>query len=160
VLATALKSAVGVNRAILTLRYDFRSSPIRGQCPGRSACLKGANSGLSRYKKSRSTNGDILVVPASNIMRILLLVFQATPKSHQDDTVFRSSRGWWIFASGPVDQARQAEATERGSFIDLMFPIPFKSLLKYLRRWSLVNFGKLLERKRGGYTHNIGINGL
>ena len=43
---------------------------------------------------------------------------------------------------------------------DLMLPISFKPLLKYLRRCSLVNFGKLLERKRGGYTHNIGINGL
>jgi hypothetical protein len=31
--------------------------------------------------------------------------------------------------------------------IDLMLPIPLKSLLKYLRRCSLVNFGKLLERK-------------
>ena len=41
-----------------------------------------------------------------------------------------------------------------------MLPIPFKSLFKYLRRGSLVNFGKLVEGKRGGYTHNIGINGL
>ena len=45
-------------------------------------------------------------------------------------------------------------------FIDLMLPISFKPLLKYLCRYSLVNYGKLLERKRGGYTHNIGINGL
>ena len=60
----------------------------------------------------------------------------------------------------------QKATSERGatpkvaSFIDLMFPISFKPLLKYLRRCSLVNFGKLLERKRGGYTHNIGINGF
>jgi Reverse transcriptase (RNA-dependent DNA polymerase) len=53
-------------------------------------------------------------------------------------------------------------APRRGvaSFIDLMLPISFKPLLKYLRRCSLVNFGKLLERKRGDYTHNIGIDGL
>jgi hypothetical protein len=43
-------------------------------------------------------------------MRILLLVFQATPKSHQDDTVFRSAAPGGYSASGPVDQARQAEA--------------------------------------------------
>ena len=45
-------------------------------------------------------------------------------------------------------------------FINLMLPISFKPLLKYLRRWSLVSFGKLLERKRVGHTHNIGIDGL
>jgi hypothetical protein len=45
-------------------------------------------------------------------------------------------------------------------FIDLMLPISFKPLLKYLRRCSLVNFGKLLEGKRVGHTQNIEINGL
>jgi len=45
-------------------------------------------------------------------------------------------------------------------FIDLVLPIPFEPLLKYLRRCSLVNFGKILEGKRTGHTQNIGINGL
>ena len=31
--------------------------------------------------------------------------------------------------------------------IDLMLPIPFELLLEYLRRCSLVNFGKLIEGK-------------
>jgi hypothetical protein len=95
-------------------------------------------------------------------MRILFLVFQATPKSQPDDPVFRSAAPGGYSAGGPVDQAGQAEARRdlNGRFIDLMLPISFKPLLKYLRRCSLVNFGKLLERKRGGYTHNIGINSL
>jgi hypothetical protein len=50
-----------------------------------------------------------------------------------------------------VDQtAGQAEARRDlnvACFIDLVLPIPFESLLKYLRRCSLVNFGKLLEGK-------------
>ena len=96
-------------------------------------------------------------------MRILFLVFQATPKSYVDDPVFRSSAPGRCSA-GLVDQAvGQAEVRrdlDVARFIDLMLPISFKPLLKYLRQYSLVNYGKLLERKRGGYTHNIGINGL
>jgi hypothetical protein len=65
---------------------------------------------------------------------------------------------------GSVDQAAgQPEARcdlNVARLIDLMLPISFKPLLKYLRRCSLVNFGKFLERKRDGYAHNIGINGL
>jgi hypothetical protein len=115
-------------------------------------------------KKSWRINGDSLVVPASDTMRILFLVFQVTPNSHQDDTVFRSAALGRYSAGGSVDQAAgQAEARRDlnlARFNDLMLPISFKPLLKYLRRCSPVNFGKLLERKRGGYTHNIGINGL
>jgi hypothetical protein len=40
------------------------------------------------------------------------------------------------------------------------FPIPFKSLLKYLHRCSLADSGKILEGNRVGHTQNIGINGL
>jgi hypothetical protein len=59
--------------------------------------------------------------------------------------------------------AGQAEARRDlnvARFFVLMLPIPFKPLLKYLRRSSLVNFGKLLEGKRISHTHNIRINGL
>jgi hypothetical protein len=96
-------------------------------------------------------------------MGILFLVFQATPKSYLDDPVFQSAAPGG-YSAGLVDQAvGQAEVRrdlDVARFIDLMLPISFKPLLKYLRRYSLVNCGKLLERKRGGYTHNIGINGL
>jgi hypothetical protein len=57
-------------------------------------------------------------------------------------------------------QAETPRDLNMARFIDLMLPISFKPLLKYLRRYCLVNYGKPLERKRGGYTHNIGINGL
>ena len=95
-------------------------------------------------------------------MRILLLVFQATPKSHQDDTVFRSAvAGGYSLVGRSIKPAKPKPARPNvARFIDLMFPIPFKSLLKYLRRCSLVNFSKLLERKRVGHTQDIGINGL
>ena len=66
-------------------------------------------------------------------------------------------------ASGIRLVAGQAEARRDlnvARSFDLMLPIPFKPLLKYLRRGSLVNFGKLLEGKRGGHTHDIRINGL
>jgi hypothetical protein len=112
-------------------------------------------------KKWWRINGDAPVVRAFDIMRILFLVFQATPKSYQDDPVFQSR---WIFGSWQVDQtADQAEVRRDlnvARFIDLMLPISFKPLLKYLRRCSLVNFGKLLEGKRVGHTYNVGINGL
>src|SRR5229473_8337028 len=90
------------------------------------------------------------------------LVFQATPKSHQDDTVFRSAvAGGYSLVGRSIKPAKPKPARPNvARFIDLMFPIPFKSLLKYLRRCSLVNFSKLLERKRVGHTQNIGINGL
>ena len=96
-------------------------------------------------------------------MGILFLVFQATPKSHLDDPVFQSAAPGG-YSAGLVDQAVGQAEVRRGldvaRFIDLMLPISFKPLLKYLRRYSLANYGKLLERKRGGYTHNIGINVL
>src|ERR1700682_4789816 len=88
----------------------FRFALELGHCSMQSALRICAISRLSRYKKSWKANRETLVVPASNIMRILLLVFQATPKSHQDDTVFRSAAPGGYSASGPVDQARQAEA--------------------------------------------------
>jgi hypothetical protein len=59
--------------------------------------------------------------------------------------------------------AAQAEARRDlnvARFFDLMLPTPFKPLLKYLRRGSLVNFGKLLEGKRVSHTNDIRINGL
>jgi hypothetical protein len=118
---------------------------------------------LGAAKKSWRTNGDTLVVPASDIMRILFLGFPGHPKIAPVDTAFRSAAPGG-YSAGLVDQAvGQAEVRrdlDVARFIDLMLPISFKSLLKYLRRYSLVNYGKLLERKRGGYTHNIGINGL
>ena len=92
-------------------------------------------------------------------MGILFLVFQATPKSYLDDPVFQSAAPGG-YSAGLVDQAVVRRDLDVARFIDLMLPISFKPLLKYLRRCSLVNFGKLLERKRGGYTHNIGIHGL
>jgi hypothetical protein len=158
----SLMSEMGQTEKNSVRAHVFRFALELGHCSTQSACLKRATSGLSRYKKSRRTNGDILVVPASNIMRILLLVFQATPKSHQDDTVFRSVvAGGYSLVGRSIKPAKPKPARPNvARLIDLMFPISFKSLLKYLRRCSLVNFSKLLERKRVGHTQNIGINGL
>ena len=89
--------------------------------------------------------------------------FSRPPQNRTWMTGFPASRTWWIFGWFGRSSRRQAEVRrdlDVARFIDLMLPISFKPLLKYLRRCSLVNFGKLLERKRGGYTHNIGINGL
>jgi hypothetical protein len=65
-------------------------------------------------------------------------------------------RVWRILLQKSVERAAKRDFV----VFDLMLPIFFKPLLEYLRRCSPVSFGKLLERKRGGYTHNIGINGL
>ncbi len=89
--------------------------------------------------------------------------FSRPPQNHTWMTGFPVSRTWRIFGWFGRSSRRQAEVRrdlDVARFIDLMLPISFKPLLKYLRRYSLVNYGKLLERKRGGYTHNIGINGL
>src|SRR5712691_11495409 len=89
--------------------------------------------------------------------------FSRPPQNRTWMTGFPASRTWWIFGWFGRSSRRQAEVRRDlgvARFIDLMLPISFKPLLKYLSRYSLVNDGKLLERKRGGYTHKIGINGL
>jgi hypothetical protein len=92
----------------------------------------------------------------------------AANKQPSPNRPFHKERRWNVETElvdiRPVYQAAgQAEARRDlnvARFFDLMLPIPFEPLLKYLRRGSLVNFGKLLEGKRVGHPHNIRINGL
>jgi hypothetical protein len=79
--------------------------------------------------------------------------------------VYSACQRLWLIThfSGQLRVGRSIKARRDlnlAGCIELVLPISFKSLLKDLRRCSLVNFGKLLEGKRVDHTHNIGINGL
>jgi hypothetical protein len=128
------RDAVRALEAYLEPRSASTSSPTRR--PGR-VC-----SGRHRSEPATACiAGHAATTHAGSVHRVALELCRGRQRRRNVETELVDIRLVYQ-AAGQAEARRDLNVAH---FFDLMLPIPFEPLLKYLRRGSLVNFGKLLE---------------